>query len=83
MKEEYFRCMSQKALDENTFFRNETDKHILIRYSEGAKIKVIMEELSKLGMNKARDSIRYIVRRYEMAWGLKHYSPKQLHKKTS
>lgn len=78
IKEEYFRTLSQNALDEETVYRNEIDKHILIRYSEGARIKTITEELLLLGFSRDRKSIKFIIRRYENAWGIKHYQPHQL-----
>jgi hypothetical protein len=81
IKEEYFRCMSQKALDENTVFRNEIDKYILLRHSEGAKIKIIGEELVSRGTSRDRKSIRIIIRRYEMAWGIRFYGPRELNLK--
>ncbi len=79
MKEEYFRILGQAVQDEETVFRNDTDRYILTRHSEGAKIKMIMKELEAKGKAKARDSIRYIIRRYEMAWGIRQYSQVQLH----
>lgn len=85
MQEEYFRCLAHKAFDETTVYRNEIDKHILIRYSEGAKIKTIITELSVLKKPLRRNTIRFIIKRYEMAWGLKNYKPNELniYKKTS
>ncbi len=78
MKEEYFRCLSQNALDEFTVYRNHIDKHILIRYSEGAKIKTIVQELDELGLSRDRKSIKFIIRRYEKAWGIRHYEAHEL-----
>lgn len=81
LKTEYFRCMAQLALDESTVFRNKIDRHIMIRHGEGAKIKVIVTELIELGTPRVRASVRFIIRRYEMAWGIKNYNHKQLNKK--
>jgi hypothetical protein len=80
-KEEYFRCMSQIAQDDQTFYKSPVDKLILIKHCEGAKIKTIMHELSKIGEHRNRASIRFIIRRYEMAWGMKVYTASELNKK--
>ncbi len=79
LKEEYYRCIAQEAQDEENVFRNEVDKYILIRHSEGAKIKTIVKELEESGNGRNRDSVRFIIRRYEMEWGLGNYDHKQLH----
>ena len=78
IKEEYYRWISQEANDEETVYRNEADKHILTRYSEGAKVKVIVKELKMMGMPRHRHSIRFIIRRYEMEWGLREYNDRML-----
>jgi hypothetical protein len=82
MKEEYFRCMAKMANDEETEFRNEIDRYILVRHSEGAMINVIMTELEARGMKRNRASIRFIVRRYEDAWGIRKYEPRKLNVRT-
>lgn len=78
---EYFIILSEVALSEDTIYKNPADKHILIRYAAGAQIKVIVSELKALQTPRARDSVRFIIRRYEMLWGLRNYTNKQLHKK--
>jgi hypothetical protein len=80
MKEEYFRCVSQMAEDPDTDFRNDIDRHILRRHAEGAKIKVIIQELDSMDMSRTRESVRTIIRRYEMAWGLRQYTDRMLRK---
>ncbi len=82
LKASYFRLLAQLIYDETTVFRNEVDRHILIRYSEGMKIKYIVQELKMLKMPRDRNSVRFIVRRYEMIWGIRNYTAKQLHKKS-
>lgn len=81
MKEQYFRFMSQAVYDENTEFKNEVHRHIMIRHSEGAKIKTILKELHARGTARNRNSIRFIIRKYEVAWGLRSYNPSQLNVK--
>lgn len=78
MKEEYFRFMGQMAEDEETFFKNEAHRHILIRHAEGAMISTIVKELESRGIRRRRLSIRMIIRRYETAWGLRSYTPNLL-----
>lgn len=81
MKEEYFRIMSQISQDIETKFKNEVHKYILFRYCEGSRIKEIVIELKARGTPRTRDSVRYIIRRYENRWGVKSYGPKELHVK--
>lgn len=78
-KEEYFLLLSQMVQDESTTFRNALHKHVLSRRAEGISIKIISEETSM-----HRQGIRFLIRRYEMAWGIRYYTPEQLnnYKKT-
>lgn len=78
-KAEYFRSMALAARDQDTVYRNEVDKYIIERYVDGANIKTIVLELKDRKMPRDRNSVRFIIRRYEMQWGLRHYSYKQLH----
>lgn len=71
MKEEYYRIMAQYAQDEETYFKSETDRHILNRHAEGVQIKVIVEELEMMGWSRNRKSVRSIIKRYRKAWGYK------------
>ncbi len=79
VKEEYFRVLAQMVQESK--FRNETDRFILMAHSEGKKAKTICEELQALGVMRFRHSIRFTVRRYEKLWGLRHYTPRQLGRK--
>lgn len=81
LKEEYYRVLSQKANDESTFFKLQIHRFILIRYAEGASIKMICEELDALEEPRHRGSVRFIIRRYEMIWGFRVYTHKELHKR--
>lgn len=78
MKEEYFRCMGQIVNDEDTEYRNDIDRYILIRHAEGAKVKSITKELEAKGTPRHRHSVRFIIRSYEMSWGIRKYTDKQL-----
>lgn len=79
-RRDYFRGLAQAAHQDNAYFRNETDRFILIRYCEGAKICTIVSELILRKEPLRRQAVRFIIRRYEMLWGFKHYEPKKLGK---
>lgn len=83
MKEAYYRMMGQIVNDESTYFRNDVHKYILLRHAEGAKVKAITEELEKMGTPRHRHSVRFIIRTYEMEWGVKQYTPRQLNLKVA
>ncbi len=78
-KESYFRLLSGNVKQER--FRSKTDRIILLLRSDGAKIQQIVDTLMFLGKRRCRASIRFIIRKYEMRWGMRQYSPKQLNKK--
>lgn len=80
-KEQYFHVVS--ALVQDTTFRNEVDRLVVVRYAEGRKACEICEELKQRGTPRFRHAIRFIVRRYETLWGLKKWTPRQLGKKTA
>lgn len=69
-KEQYFRLMCHKLHDEATVFRNEVDRQILTMHIEGLKKNAIVLHLASLGVFRHRHSIRHIIRRYEIAWGI-------------
>ncbi len=79
IKESYYRIISQKV--QETKFRSDVDRLILTGYCEGKKAKDICEELKDRGTPRFRHAIRFIVRRYEVLWGLRVYTPQQLGKK--
>lgn len=76
---EYYIFLGHLAHD--TIFPNEVEKYVMLRYSEGAEIKEIVKETQKMGGPKYRDTITYIVRRWETNWGIKNWSLKQRHLK--
>lgn len=79
---DYFSVLYEIANDEKTTFKNDVHKYILRRFSEGARIKQIVDELVIRETPRERKSIRFIIRRYEMAWGIRFYTSKQLNVKT-
>lgn len=78
-KEDYFRFMSQRAQDNE--FQSEVDRTIVTMFAEGSKIKSIVQTLHSEGKPRCRGTVRFTIRKYEMEWGLKDYSPKQLNKR--
>ncbi len=81
LTKEYYELIYQAVQDEKTVFRNNIHKYILTRHSEGAQIKAIVRELLGQGTPRDRKSIRIIIRKYEMAWNIRHYTLKQLNVK--
>lgn len=75
-KEAYFRILSEYV--RQAPFRNKTDRIILVLRAEGAKIQQICDTLAFLGRGRYRGTIRYTIRKYEMQWGIRRYSPKEL-----
>lgn len=59
-------------------FKTEVDRIVLLMRSEGAKIKSICDYLSSIGESRTRVTVRIIIRRYEMAWGMREYTSNQL-----
>ncbi len=70
-QEEYFRFMSMCIMDKNISFKNDIDKYVLTRHADGATIKAIVTELNNLGTPRARNSVRFIIRRYLLVWRLR------------
>lgn len=81
MREEYYRTLVGKTQDENTVYRNDIDKKIMHMFADGIRIGAIVNTLKRDGTPRDRYSVRIIIRRYEMAWNIKTYTKKQLHKK--
>lgn len=78
MTEEYYTLLILKIRE--TEFQNVIHELILTWYSDGERIKTICQRLFELGMPRDRQSVRFIIRRYEMAWGIRDYTDKELHK---
>lgn len=68
----YFLAVSHRVNSES--FPSEVDSMVMIRHSEGATIKEIVDELALNGIRKDRKIIRFIIRRYQMKWGIKDWS---------
>lgn len=80
-KEAYYIFVAQKV--EHTVFDSDVDQLILRMHSEGRKKKQICDELASMGKRRCRNTVTFRIRVYEMKWGLREYSPKQLNRKVS
>jgi hypothetical protein len=84
-KAEYYQVLGE--LVELHDFDSHVDRTILTMFAEGAKIRAICEALSggipslKARRRRCRGTIRYTIRKYEMAWGLREYSRRQLNQR--
>lgn len=73
----YYQALTYFVFTEQ--FDNDTDRLVLTRRADGVKIKDISAEMRHMGLKHFhRESIRYIIRRYEVRWGLKTYKPSQM-----
>ncbi len=76
----YFNLISE--LVQTREFDNDVDKMIMGWHAEGKKIKDICKYLEWLGDSRARTTVRFTIRKYEMQWKIRIYTDKQLNKKT-
>jgi hypothetical protein len=73
----YYEVLSQWIQKDQ--FDTEVDKIIMIRVSEGMKIKDISSELKSLKLPCwHRQTIRYIIRKYEQRWKIKTWTKHKL-----
>lgn len=80
-KEAYYEVLSAHV--HVAAFETDVDALILSWYADGKKIKAIYIELERLGKRRCRGTIRFTIRKYEVIWGIRKYTPKQLNKKTA
>lgn len=78
---EFFHKLQNEINKPQTTFRNDVDKYILMQYASGVKITSIVKELAERGTPRYKEAVRFIIRRYEMAWNIRKYSEKQLGRK--
>lgn len=78
-REAYYTLMAQKV--QEAVFRNEIDRLIMIWHADGMKACAIGRELTAIGEYRNRNTIRYLIRRYEHAWGMREYTPKELNRR--
>lgn len=68
---------------QGTVFTNDIDRLIMTRHAEGAKQIAIVRELASIGIKRHKHTIKFKIRKYEMAWGIRTYTPRQLNRKVS
>lgn len=78
-KEEYYAVLAQCV--HCHWFDDDIERRVLTWYAQGRRIRDICDDLERMGEPRARDTIRYMVRRYEVIWGLRTYTRQQLHLK--
>lgn len=62
-------------------FANESEKIIMNMIGQGARIKEVVQRLESMGVGVHRQTVRFIIRRYETEWGIKVWSNKQMNLK--
>lgn len=75
-REEYYALLSQKVRGAD--FSRDVDRIIMEMRADGAKITHICDELRRQGVCRDRRTVRLRIRVYEVQWGLRSYTPKQL-----
>lgn len=78
IEEEYYRRLYEAAHSETARYKNKADKIILTNFSNGVSITEIVEILCQRGCPRHRHTIRFVIRRYEMLWGIRFYNKDQL-----
>lgn len=76
---DYFLLLGYLAY--NTDFDNDFDKLVMLRHSEGKTIKEIVDEINTQGISRDRKTIRFIIRRWQMRWGIRDWKLKQMNLK--
>jgi hypothetical protein len=77
-KQDYFSILRQNV--ESQAFDRAMDKIIMCMIADGKRIRDIQDALQMIGEYRCRNAITLIIRRYEMRWGIKTYTDKQMNK---
>ncbi len=78
-KAAYYRALGEMV--QVSVFQSDVDRMILTMFAEGSKIKQIIDALAGKGSRRCRKTVMVTIRRYEMIWGLRQYTPQQLNKR--
>jgi predicted metal-dependent hydrolase len=62
-------------------FENEKNRKVIELWSQGKNKSEITRTLDTLGLHLNRETIRYVIRRFEHKWGIRNWTLKQLHLK--
>lgn len=63
-------------------FDNSIDQTVMTMIGEGHKINQVVEALGRRGHRIHRQTCRFIIRRYEVIWGMRVWTHKQMNLKT-
>lgn len=74
---DYYRALGEHI--QTAIFKTEIDKVILTSRAEGLRIKDICARLRAIGKPRDRLTVRIRIRVYEMRWGMRVYTKKQLY----
>lgn len=74
-REKYFQLIAENFYQ--TEFNREIDKTVMGLFAEGVSIKNIVLELKGQNISIHRQTIRFIIRRFEHIWGIKYWSAKE------
>jgi hypothetical protein len=77
----YFERVTELAAREPWI--NSADQLIMRRRGEGVLIKDIARELESLGLKCHRQTIRYVIRKFEVKWAIRKWKPEQLRSKSA
>lgn len=64
-----------------TQFPNDLERYVMSRCAEGATIQEIISGIQRDGLFIHRQTVRHIIRRWQMKWGIKYWTPKQMNLK--
>jgi len=60
-----------------TFYPKYLDREVVTRFAKGSRISDIVVELRELGVAINRNTVRFIIRRYEHRWCMRYWTLKQ------
>lgn len=74
-REQYYHLIAMNVAVHS--FNKLLDEIVMTKFAEGLFIKQIVLDLNKLGFSIHRQTVRFIVRRYEHEWGIKYWTLKE------
>lgn len=74
-REQYFQSLSNFV--NNHLFFKDLDRIVMTKYADGVTISQIVIDLRSQQIKIHRQTIRFIIRRYEHLWGLRYWTAKE------
>ena len=68
-------------LANNTIFPNELEKFIMLKHADGHTIREIVDMARLNGISVFRKTVMHIIRRWQMKWGIRSWSLRQMNLK--